>query len=203
MSASRDRIFADIKAALAPLPQRVHRPEVPHGVADARWLHGEETTSELFLKRARTAGTVCFVSAEECVSWLTSRQIKKLYIPAALTEMVAFFSKAVDVTTTYRRDQVNEIDASLTPAAGAIAESGTIILTDASSPDRLAELAPWTHIAIVRKESIHRSIADAIGCMPDDPNIIWVTGPSKTADVEGILIQGVHGPGIQGCLLVE
>jgi L-lactate dehydrogenase complex protein LldG len=38
--------------------------------------------------------------------------------------------------------------------------------------------------------------------MPDDPNIIWVTGPSKTADVEGILIQGVHGPGVQGCLLV-
>jgi L-lactate dehydrogenase complex protein LldG len=38
--------------------------------------------------------------------------------------------------------------------------------------------------------------------MPDDPNIIWVTGPSKTADVEGILIQGVHGPGVQACLLV-
>ena len=43
---------------------------------------------------------------------------------------------------------------------------------------------------------------DAIAALPEDPNGIWVTGPSKTADVEGILIQGVHGPGIQGCLLV-
>jgi L-lactate utilization protein LutC len=34
------------------------------------------------------------------------------------------------------------------------------------------------------------------------PNIIWCTGPSKTADVEGILIEGVHGPGEQIALLV-
>jgi L-lactate dehydrogenase complex protein LldG len=36
-----------------------------------------------------------------------------------------------------------------------------------------------------------------------DPNIIWCTGPSKTADVEGILIEGVHGPGVQIALLVD
>ena len=45
-------------------------------------------------------------------------------------------------------------------------------------------------------------IADALAAMPDDPNLIWVTGPSKTADVEGILIQGVHGPGAQACLIL-
>jgi len=60
----------------------------------------------------------------------------------------------------------------------------------------------WTHIAVVRKDTIHRSVADALAAMPDDPNIIWVTGPSKTADVEGILIQGVQGPGVQACLVV-
>jgi len=36
-----------------------------------------------------------------------------------------------------------------------------------------------------------------------DPNVIWVTGPSKTADVEGILIEGVHGPGEQIAWLVD
>ena len=35
----------------------------------------------------------------------------------------------------------------------------------------------------------------------DSPNIMWCTGPSKTADVEGILIEGVHGPGEQIALL--
>ena len=43
---------------------------------------------------------------------------------------------------------------------------------------------------------------DGIAALGDDPNTIWVTGPSKTADVEGILIQGVHGPGIQIALIV-
>lgn len=202
MSAAREKIFADIKAALAPLPHRASRPEVPRGVANARWLESEAPTPELFIKRAQATGTVCFISADDCLSWLGAQQIKKVYIPAALSHLVELFGKVVEVTTEYRRDQVNEIDAAFTPAAAAIAESGTIVLTDASSPDRLAELAPWTHIAVVRKETVHRSISDAIAAMPDDPNIVWVTGPSKTADVEGILIQGVHGPGIQGCLLV-
>jgi len=58
------------------------------------------------------------------------------------------------------------------------------------------------NFAVVRKDTIHRLVADALAAMPDDPNIIWVTGPSKTADVEGILIQGVQGPGVQACLVV-
>jgi L-lactate dehydrogenase complex protein LldG len=97
---------------------------------------------------------------------------------------------------------VNEIDAAFTPSAGAIAESGSIILSDESTPDRLAALAPWHHIALVSRAEIHRTIADALAAMPADPNLIWVTGPSKTADVEGILIQGVHGPGAQACLIL-
>ena len=47
-----------------------------------------------------------------------------------------------------------------------------------------------------------RTIPDAIAAFGDSPNIIWCTGPSKTADVEGILIEGVHGPGEQIALLI-
>jgi L-lactate dehydrogenase complex protein LldG len=45
-------------------------------------------------------------------------------------------------------------------------------------------------------------VPDALLAPDEDPNVIWVTGPSKTADVEGILIEGVHGPGEQAVLLV-
>ena len=199
---AREQIFAGIKSALAPLPHREARPDVPHGVADAQWLSGETDDVALFTKRATAVGTMVFASAGDWLSWLFEQRVAKVYVPESLRDVAAKFDGIVEVVHQYSRAQVDEIDAALTPAAGAIAESGTIILTDESTPDRLAALAPWTHIAVVRKKTIYRSVADALAVMPDDPNIIWVTGPSKTADVEGILIQGVHGPGVQGCLLV-
>ena len=202
MSAAREKIFAGIRAALEPLPHRASRPEVPRGVADARWLGGEADTVALFLKRARAVGTLCFESPAELVAWLGDRSPAALYVPREFDDLAAALAGAATVTREYRRERVDEIDAAISPAAGAIAESGTIILADASTPDRLAALAPWTHVALVRRETVHRSIADALAALPDDPNVIWVTGPSKTADVEGILIQGVHGPGVQACLLV-
>jgi L-lactate dehydrogenase complex protein LldG len=63
----------------------------------------------------------------------------------------------------------------------------------------LAGLAVWVHIVCVPRSAIYRSIPDALAGMGFDPNIVWVTGPSKTADIEGILIEGVHGPGVQVC----
>jgi len=66
----------------------------------------------------------------------------------------------------------------------------------------LAALTPWVHVAVLDRTRIHRTIADALAALGDSPNVIWVTGPSKTADVEGILIEGVHGPGEQIALLL-
>ncbi len=83
-----------------------------------------------------------------------------------------------------------------------IAETGTIILRDRATSNRLGALAPWVHVAVVRREQIHRTVTDALEAFDDDPNTIFVTGPSKTADVEGILIEGVHGPGVQVALLL-
>jgi L-lactate dehydrogenase complex protein LldG len=97
---------------------------------------------------------------------------------------------------------VDEFDFGITRATSAIAETGTIVLQDKKTPDRLGALAPWTHIAVVEASDLIPSVVQAIQALPQDPNVIWVTGPSKTADVEGILIEGVHGPGIQACLLM-
>jgi L-lactate dehydrogenase complex protein LldG len=199
---AREKVFAGIRSALAPLPHREPRPAVPHGVADPQWLGGAADDVALFKERAQAAGTVCFDDTGGCLAWLREQQAQLVYLPQELSDLDAKFREIVNQTHEYSREKVDEIDAALTLAHGAIAETGTIILTDASTPDRLSALAPWTHLAVVRKETIGRSVADALAAMPDDPNIIWVTGPSKTADVEGILIEGVHGPGVQVCLLV-
>ncbi|MFM9081371.1 MAG: LUD domain-containing protein [Opitutaceae bacterium] len=54
----------------------------------------------------------------------------------------------------------------------------------------------------MRRDDIFCDISQAVAALGDDPNVIWCTGPSKTADVEGILIEGVHGPGEQLALIV-
>lgn len=198
---SREKIFSAIRAALDSLPQRTAHPEVSHEVADAKWLADAPETVALFLERAQEIGTACFTSPDALAAWLASQAPQKIYIPPELEDLANALSDVAPITREYHRETVNTVDVAITLAAGGIAESGSIILTDATSSDRLTALAPWIHIALVRRESIHRSIADALAAMPNDPNIIWVTGPSKTADVEGILIQGVHGPGVQACLL--
>jgi len=90
----------------------------------------------------------------------------------------------------------------ITWASLGIAESGTIVLKDSETSDRLGALAPWIHVALLSPRNIQRTLLDAIVKHGADPAVVWVTGPSKTADVEGILVQGVHGPGIQACFFV-
>lgn len=202
MSSAREQILSNVRAALAPLPERTARPVFSNSDAEPKWLAAETDSIALFQKRAEATGTKCFTDMESCAAWLRAEGIRTVYIPAPLARLAALCSEFCEVTSEYTRARVNEIDAAFTPSAGAIAESGTIILSDESTPDRLAALAPWYHIALVSRSEIHRTIGDAIAAMPSDPNLIWVTGPSKTADVEGILIQGVHGPGAQACLIV-
>lgn len=103
----------------------------------------------------------------------------------------------LDVSTTFDRSRYDDYQFGITRATGAIAETGTLVLSDEVTSDRLAALAPWVHIAVVDPATIAPSVPEAIRRFGDSVHLIWVTGPSRTADVEGILIEGVHGPGIQ------
>lgn len=103
----------------------------------------------------------------------------------------------------FDRTRVDDYQFGITAADGAIAETGTLILSDELTSRRLGALAPWVHVAAVKRARIFLDVPAAITALPKDPNVVWCTGPSKTADVEGILIEGVHGPGVQIALLLD
>ena len=110
--------------------------------------------------------------------------------------------EGITLETEYDRARHDDYTFGITAARGAIAESGTIILNDSGTSARLGALSPWIHVAVLREENFWADIPTALAKVMDhDPSIILVTGPSKTADVEGILIEGVHGPGVQACCL--
>jgi len=198
----RDQVFANIRAALAKRDApKTPRPEIDHAkLVATRRLVGTDLWDSFARNFTSVRGSYCR-SLPELVELLKKSDVKRGYCDPALRAAIgeplaAHFAMVYE----FARTEVDEIDFGVTAASGAIAETGTIILRDRATSNRLGALAPWVHVAVVPASAIHRTVTEAIEAFDDDPNIIFVTGPSKTADVEGILIEGVHGPGVQVAL---
>ena len=93
-----------------------------------------------------------------------------------------------------------DYDVGVTTTQTAIAETGTLILEAEKEQNRLISLLPPVHIAIMRSEDICLTIGDALARLRGDGKkkmsraITFITGPSRTADIELTLTVGVHGP---------
>ena len=203
-SESRNTIFAKIDTATAALKTRAPLPEY-----DVTLTHSQPRLEgydlwEIFSRNFKAVNGKPMNSVEELAAFLKSANQVHGYCDPALFDSIGSKLAAAGLTveTTYDRDRYDDYQFGVTRATGAIAESGSVIIDDLRTSHRLAALSPWVHVAVLERQEIHRAISDAIAAFGDSPNIIWCTGPSKTADVEGILIEGVHGPGEQIALLV-
>ena len=94
------------------------------------------------------------------------------------------------------RDQLFVVDAGITSAQLAIAETGTLVLRSATERHRLVSLVPPVHICVLRTNDIRPTMHDVLEEMSNaiDPTITFITGPSRTSDIELTLAIGVHGP---------
>ncbi|ADE11061.1 LutC/YkgG family protein [Sideroxydans lithotrophicus] len=90
------------------------------------------------------------------------------------------------------------IDASLTLARSAIAETGTLVLWPDAAEPRLMSLVPPLHFVLLDATAIHADFHAAItaeGWKDSLPtNALLISGPSKTADIQQTLAYGAHGP---------
>jgi L-lactate utilization protein LutC len=116
------------------------------------------------------------------------------------------------------RETLLGLEVGVTMALMGIAEHGTIVLTssDASVAEgrtRMVALLPLIHIAILPLSQIVGTLSEAIQALDsgakDDsgvahlpPTVTFITGPSRTADIEQELVLGVHGPHGQHVILV-
>ncbi|HEY3039630.1 MAG TPA: lactate utilization protein [Pyrinomonadaceae bacterium] len=91
-------------------------------------------------------------------------------------------------------------DIGISTAQAAIAETGTLVLESESEKHRLVSLVPPVHIAIVEAGSICLTLGEALARLQGSEarelsaTITFITGPSRTADIELTLAIGVHGP---------
>ena len=204
MTSSRDQILSRVNAALQPLPQRAPLPDWDRELVQRREpLDPSDLWTRFAAELSAVHGTP-LTSIDALVTELrTNNWLHGYCDPALWPTLSPHFDDTFEVETTFDRTRVDDYAFGITQACGAIAETGTLILGDNTTSSRLAALTPWAHIALIATDQIFPDIPAALDAMPTDPNLIWVTGPSKTADVEGILIEGVHGPGRQYALQIS
>ena len=205
MSSSDDResILSRVRGALAPLHKRAAMPDYTTELAVMRQMMGSRDGLVVFSERLALVNGIALTDPVALVARLRENKWLHGYCDPALWPALApHFGADFKVETTYDRKRVDDYAFGITRAVGAIAETGTIVLNDATTSRRLGALSPWVHIAVVERAKIFSDLPEAVAGLGPDTNVIWVTGPSKTADVEGILIEGVHGPGVQIALVV-
>jgi len=93
----------------------------------------------------------------------------------------------------------------ITGADFALAETGSLVLTSLTEGSQLSSLAPPLHIALFRPSQLVASLDEVLSRLQPLPSrsAVFITGTSRTADIEQILIRGVHGPGEVHAILVE
>jgi L-lactate dehydrogenase complex protein LldG len=97
------------------------------------------------------------------------------------------------------REQAAAIHTGFTRADWGIADTGTLVLDSSSEDLRLATMLPEIHIAVLPLSRLRASAADLeaemVRLMQSPPNYLaFITGASRTADIERVLTLGVHGP---------
>ena len=102
----------------------------------------------------------------------------------------------VDQTEGNLREFCAAADAGITSADAAFAETGSLVLTSGAGKSRFTSLLPPVHIALLPVSCLLSDIFLWERDMKKDlPGWVgFISGPSKTGDIEGVLTLGVHGP---------
>jgi L-lactate dehydrogenase complex protein LldG len=206
---ARNRILERLRSAPR---QDAARPDIPDAAAGDSDRGARVARLKSLMEAMRTE--VHVLSAAEWIprlrEVLRSRTIKTLlFAPetdlgaaldeawrqdaAGLPELVAYNEPAESF-----KERIFTVDAAVTTAAGAVADTGALILRPTRVEPRLMSLVPPVHIAVLAADAIHASLNDAMQAghwaenMPT--NLLLISGPSKTADIELTLAFGVHGP---------
>ncbi len=214
------RVRASLDEAPEPLPPRPtpYVPPPPPELADrVRMLCTELEAAGGFTTRVATTGE----ARQRVLEILRNRQVHRLLrgdTPALRTLAIdeELGRIHIDLTVARLTDKTTpeelrtiafEVDAGLTSVDFAVAETGTLALIAAPGQGRAVSLLPPLHIAVLEARDVVHELAalfeqvQARGGLPSA--LTFITGPSKTGDIEQKLTVGVHGPGELHLVVIE
>jgi L-lactate dehydrogenase complex protein LldF len=139
--------------------------------------------------------------AETILTFLNSREVTAIqawdaqHLPPGLLDFLS--SNGITIQSQPNPD----LAAGLTGASAGIAETGSLVITSGPGQPLTASLLPEIHLAILKDtdllEHVDQVVDPQFRCyseMRSTSSAVWITGPSRTADIEMTLTIGVHGP---------
>jgi L-lactate utilization protein LutC len=217
---SRDKILSKLRAARKPFPDAPPRPKAyvpvtrldddsPAALLERFTTELTRLNGEVFLAEDDTA------ARDRVLQLIRSHDAKALlawdfrYIPVEGLEP-AIRGAGIELKFPNIRDEMRtEALAALEPvllgltgADAAAATTGTLIVSTGPGKGRIPTILPRMHLAVIRQSQIVPRIEDWIAgeraggldTIRSSTNLCFITGPSRTADIEKNLVLGMHGP---------
>lgn len=98
----------------------------------------------------------------------------------------------------WKHELFDSVDASVTSALAGVADTGSLLLRPGAQEPRCLSLVPPVHVAVLQASTLYASLAAAVRALQPHAemptNLLLITGPSKTADIQQVLAYGAHGP---------
>ena len=208
MSAARDAILARLRAAAAD----VAVPARDFAVIEAQQWSAQERSARLARLLRAVNGEVHETSAsawpallaELCVAKGVARLCLAPGTPVGKAAAPTLAAAGIEVVAydrdveAWKEELFFTVDAGLTSTVAGIAETGSLLVVPTSDEPRLLSLAPPIHFAVLARAAIANTLLEVLrrqaygDTLPT--NVLLISGPSKTADIEQTLVYGVHGP---------
>ena len=204
--------------AATPPPAPPAPPALPDSVV--RLVNGDVDLPELFAQRAAelkmivtpvtensAAGELIkFVAAYPTIrkiAFADSPLLERLKLRDTLLAAAGLTVKTWGELTL---DELYDYDCAVTNVDYAVAESASLVIKPTRSHGRGLSLVPMYHVAVVERRQILPDLIDLFAELaldPDRSNVILISGPSKTADIEMNVVTGVHGPNVVNAFLLS
>jgi L-lactate dehydrogenase complex protein LldG len=217
----REKILGRIREALkvpAPAPGHEHegaslRPQAAVGKDPRQWLpsvgasfeerlalfrkHATELKAEFSLLNSPEELRAALLALRDMGGWkrvgahvgkLTDAACQTLGLPVCRTDEA------------YAVAELESCDAGITECDALVAQTGSVLVTSRSAGGRALSVLPPHHVVLARREQLLSDLPEAFGLLkaryaPEYPSFIsFITGPSRTGDIERILVLGAHGP---------
>ena len=133
------------------------------------------------------------------IDFVQARGIDRVHLEPELLDEKALSQAGISIS--HKMDPAVRLG--VTKAICGLADTGSILEADGQGDKLQASLLTEIHLAVLKRSDLYPSLEDAIHLARDTRSAVFITGPSRTADIEMTLTIGVHGPGELHVLLVD